>query len=59
MLHREDYYDPDTDKKWLTDICLRKNRKGPVGEVELLFQREIMRFIEVPSSWKKKGDWSF
>ena len=59
MLHREDYYDPDTDKKWLTDICLRKNRNGPVGEVELLFQREIMRFIEVPSSWKKKWDWSF
>ena len=39
MLHREDYYDPDTDKKWLTDICLRKNRNGPVGESELYFEK--------------------
>ncbi len=46
MLHREDYYDPDTDKKGLTDICIRKNRNGPVGEVELMFHREIMRFVE-------------
>ncbi len=26
MLHREDYYDPDTDKKGATDVCIRKNR---------------------------------
>lgn len=46
MLHREDYYDPDTDKKWLTDICIRKNRNGPVGEVELMFHKETMKFVE-------------
>ncbi len=49
MLHREDYYDPDTDKKWLTDICLRKNRNGPVGESELYFEKEIMKFSELKS----------
>ena len=48
MLHREDYYDPDTDKKWATDVCIRKNRNGAVGEVELHFQKEIMRFTEKP-----------
>lgn len=47
MLHREDYYDPDTDKKGLTDICLRKNRNGPVGETEVYFQKEIMKFTEL------------
>lgn len=46
MLHREDYYDPDTDKKWLTDVCIRKNRNGPVGEVELMFHKETMKFVE-------------
>lgn len=46
MLHREDYYDPDTDKKGATDVCIRKNRNGAVGEVELHFQKEIMRFTE-------------
>lgn len=50
MLHREDYYDPDTDKKWATDVCIRKNRNGAVGEVELHFQKEIMRFTEKPGA---------
>ncbi len=49
MLHREDYYDPDTDKKGLTDICVRKNRNGPVGESELYFEKTIMKFSELKS----------
>ena len=49
MLHREDYYDPDTDKKGLTDICVRKNRNGPVGESELYFEKTIMKFTEIKS----------
>ncbi|HKL44396.1 MAG TPA: replicative DNA helicase [Candidatus Absconditabacterales bacterium] len=47
MLHREDYYDPDTDKKGSTDVCIRKNRNGAVGEIELMFRKEIMKFTEV------------
>ncbi|MFA7717543.1 MAG: replicative DNA helicase [Candidatus Absconditabacterales bacterium] len=47
MLHREDYYDPDTDKKGLTDVCLRKNRNGPVGEIELYFEKEVMKFTDL------------
>jgi replicative DNA helicase len=47
MLHREDYYDPDTDRKGATDVCIRKNRNGAVGEVELFFQANIMKFMEV------------
>ena len=49
MLHREDYYDPDTDKKGLTDICVRKNRNGPIGESELYFEKTIMKFSEIKS----------
>ncbi len=51
MLHREDYYDPDTDKKGLTDVCIRKNRNGPVGEVELMFHKETMKFVETGKVW--------
>ena len=46
MLHREEYYDPDTDRKWATDVCIRKNRNWAVWEVELHFEKEIMKFIE-------------
>ena len=55
MLHREDYYDPDTDKKWSTDVCIRKNRNGAVWEVELMFKKEIMKFTEVA----EKSDWTY
>lgn len=47
MIHREDYYDPDTDKKWVTDILIKKNRNGPTGEVALMFKKETMWFEEM------------
>lgn len=46
MLHREEYYDKETERKGATDICIRKNRNGAVGEVELHFEEKIMKFIE-------------
>lgn len=53
MLHREEYYDPDTDKKGSTDVCIRKNRNGAVWEVELFFEKEIMKFV----ARKKQAEW--
>lgn len=47
MLYREDYYDPYTDKKWLANIFVRKNRNGPVGEIELQWAKEHMKFYNV------------
>ena len=58
MLHREEYYDPDTDRKWATDVCIRKNRNGAVWEIELHFVNEIMKFIE-PKKKEKKSDGTF
>lgn len=57
MIHREDYYDPDTDKKWVTDICVRKNRNWAVWEIELMFEKEIMRFNEPKST--RRSDWTY
>ena len=53
MLHREEYYDPDTDRKWATDVCIRKNRNGAVWEIELHFEKETMKFVET----KKEKKW--
>ena len=58
MLHREEYYDPDTDRKWATDVCIRKNRNWAVWEIELHFEKEIMKFIE-PKKKDKKWDWTY
>ena len=57
MLHREEYYDPDTDRKWATDVCIRKNRNGAVWEIELHFEKEIMKFVETKKD--DKSDWTY
>jgi replicative DNA helicase len=31
FIYREDYYNPETDRKNLTDIFIKKHRNGPVG----------------------------
>jgi replicative DNA helicase len=47
MLYREDYYDEDTDKKGITEILINKHRNGPIGTIELVFQKEKLRFYEI------------
>ena len=45
FIYREDYYDPEnTEKKGKAEIIIAKQRNGPVGSVELLFQPNITRF---------------
>lgn len=44
FIYREDYYNPQTDRKNITDIFIRKHRNGPTGAVELYFDREKQRF---------------
>jgi len=44
MLYRQGYYHEDCDQPDLTDLYLRKNRQGPTGRIELLFERGTMAF---------------
>ena len=44
FIYREDYYNPDTDRKNITDILIKKHRNGPTGNVELYFDKERQRF---------------
>src|SRR5204862_1407954 len=43
FIYREEYYNPDTDRKNLTDILIKKHRNGPTGAAELFFDREKQR----------------
>jgi replicative DNA helicase len=47
FIYREDYYNPETDRKKLTDIFIKKHRNGPTGGVELYFDNEKQRFRSV------------
>lgn len=44
FIYREDYYNPDTDRRNITDILIKKHRNGPTGGVELYFDKEKQRF---------------
>jgi replicative DNA helicase len=44
FIYREDYYNPETDRKNIVEILIRKHRNGPTGTVELFFDRERQRF---------------
>ena len=44
FIYREDYYNPETDRRNITDILIKKHRNGPTGGVELYFDREKQRF---------------
>lgn len=50
MLFREDYYEENSDRPGVTDLFIRKHRNGPVGKVELMFQKEKMRFTDIDKS---------
>ncbi|MEO5627955.1 MAG: replicative DNA helicase [Candidatus Saccharimonadales bacterium] len=50
FLYREDYYNPETDRKNIMDIMIRKHRNGPTGNVELYFDREKQRISSLDTS---------
>jgi replicative DNA helicase len=52
MMYRDDYYEEDTDRKGITDLYIRKHRNGPVGHIELRFQKERMRFYDMETQRK-------
>ena len=47
FIYREEYYNPDTDRKKISDILIKKHRNGPIGNVELYFDNEKQRFRSV------------
>lgn len=44
FIYREDYYNPETDRKNITDILIKKHRNGALGNVELYFDKDKQRF---------------
>jgi len=47
FIYREDYYNPETDRRSVTDIFIKKHRNGPTGGVELFFDRNKQKFKSI------------
>lgn len=44
FIYRDDYYNPDTDEKNISEIIIGKQRNGPVGTVKLAWLPEYTKF---------------
>ena len=45
FIYRDEYYNPESERRGEADIIIAKQRNGPTGTVELLFQASITRFL--------------
>jgi len=50
MIYREDYYDEFTENKGVTNIFIRKNRNGPIGQADLKFEKKFQKFYDIEGS---------
>ncbi len=44
FIHRDDYYNPQSDRGNVAEIIIAKQRNGPIGTIELVFRKEIAKF---------------
>ena len=44
FIYREELYDPQSEKKGIADILIRKHRNGPTGERQLFFHEKYAKF---------------
>ncbi len=49
FIYREEFYKPDTERKHITDILIKKHRNGPTGNIELYFDITKQRFRSLDS----------
>ncbi len=47
FLYRDDYYNPDSERKGIADVLIRKQRNGPLGEVELVWLPDYTKFANM------------
>jgi len=55
FLYREDYYNPESERKSIIDIFIKKHRNGPTGAVELFFDRKKQKFRSIDSRHSSNG----
>ncbi len=55
FIHRDDYYNPQSDRGNIAEIIIAKQRNGPVGTVELVFRKEIAKFCNKESRYEEVG----
>ena len=55
FIYRDEYYNPESEKKGIADIIVAKNRNGPVGTVELGFLKELTKFVPLLKTYDREA----
>ena len=48
FIYRDDYYNPQTNNRGITELIIKKHRDGPTGTVELIWKKEFTQFQNLP-----------
>ncbi len=54
FIYRDDYYHPDTEKKGISEIIIAKQRRGPIGTIELAWLAEYTKFANLERARKNE-----
>ncbi len=47
FIYRDEYYNPDTEKKNIGEVIIAKHRNGPTGTLELVFMGQYSKFVNI------------
>ena len=47
FLYRDDYYNPETEKKGIAEVIIAKQRNGPIGTIELVWLPDYTKFANL------------
>lgn len=47
FLYRDEYYNPDTEKKGVGEVIVAKHRSGPTGTIELVWLGQYTKFVNM------------
>ncbi|MCL6452833.1 MAG: replicative DNA helicase [Alicyclobacillus sp.] len=50
FLYRDDYYDPESERKNVIEVIIAKQRNGPTGKVDLAFLKNFNKFVNLDTA---------
>lgn len=53
FIHRDDYYNPQSERGNVAEIIIAKQRNGPIGSLELVFRKEIAKFCSKETRYEE------
>jgi len=55
FIHREDYYNPQSERGNIAEIIIAKQRNGPIGTIELVFRKDVTKFCNKETRYEEVG----